>query len=66
MTKPKPTAPAVERLLYDVSETCFSLNIGRTMFYKEVKAGELETIQIGDRQFTTGHLEEPLAADGGI
>jgi hypothetical protein len=53
MTKPKQMTAAAERLLYSVDETCFALNIGRSMFYKEVKAGELETLQIGDRRLTT-------------
>jgi hypothetical protein len=53
MTKSKLSAAAPERLLYDVDETCLSLNIGRTTFYREVKAGELKTTPIGDRQFTT-------------
>jgi excisionase family DNA binding protein len=53
MNKPKQSAAPVERLLYSVDETCVALNLSRTVFYAQVKAGELETVRIGDRQYTT-------------
>jgi hypothetical protein len=43
----------VEPMGYTVDETCTALRIGRTKFYEEVAAGELETYTIGDRRFTT-------------
>jgi hypothetical protein len=62
MTKPRQPAAPVERLLYDVDETCHALNIGRTLFYAELKAGELQTTQIGDRRFTTREQREAYIA----
>jgi excisionase family DNA binding protein len=52
----------VEPLGYTVDETCARLRIGRTMFYKEVAAGELETYTIGDRRFTTDEAQRRYIA----
>ena len=62
MTKPKQTVAAVEPLLYSVDQTCTRLNLGRTMLYREIAAGELETVRIGDRQFTTDDQQRAYVA----
>jgi hypothetical protein len=57
MTAKKPEAAAIDPLLYDLDQTCADLgNIGKTTLYAEIKAGELETLRIGDRQFTTREM----------
>jgi hypothetical protein len=53
MTKPKQTVATVEPLLYSIEQTCTRLNLGRTMIYKEIARGDLKTVTIGDRRFTT-------------
>jgi len=62
MTKPKQTAPAVEPLLYSIHQTCTRLNIGRTLLYKEMSAGEIEYLEIGDRRFTTDEMQHDYIA----
>jgi hypothetical protein len=62
MTTKKPTAAPVEPLLYSIDQTCGRLNIGRTMLYKAIKAGEIETIEIGDRRFTTDEHQRAYIA----
>jgi hypothetical protein len=61
MAKPKPTI-TIEPLLYPVPETCARLGIGRSKFYAEVAAGEIETVQIGDRRFTTDEQQRRYVA----
>jgi hypothetical protein len=55
MTKPKSKVVTLsEQLLLDVDATCMDLgNISRTTLYAEMKAGELDWVEIGDRRFTT-------------
>jgi hypothetical protein len=62
MPKKKPTAATAERLLYDMDETCFRLNIGRTKLYAEMGAGEIEYVEIGDRRFTTDEQQRAYIA----
>jgi hypothetical protein len=64
VTKPTPkSATQVEPLLYSIEETCVRLGgIGRTKLYAEIAAGELETVRIGDRQFTTDEQQRAYIA----
>jgi hypothetical protein len=55
-------ATPIEPLLYSVDETCVRLGIGRTKYYAEVAAGELETVCIGDRRFTTDEQQRAYIA----
>jgi hypothetical protein len=64
MTKPTPkSATPIDPLLYSIEETCARLGgIGKTKLYAEIAAGELETLQIGDRRFTTDEQQRAYIA----
>jgi excisionase family DNA binding protein len=50
-------------LLYDVANLCEAAKIGRTLLYKEIKAGHLRAIKIGGRTlFRPDAVDEWLAA----
>jgi excisionase family DNA binding protein len=53
MTVKKKPAAEVEPILYSMAQTAESLNVSLTTVYNEINKGELKTVRIGDRQFTT-------------
>ena len=54
--------PQIEPLLYSMVQTARRLNISRTTVYSEIAKGELETVCVGDRRFTTDEQQRAYIA----
>jgi len=52
-------SPTPQRVNWRVDEFCEAHAIGRTLFYSEVKRGELKTIKVGTRTLIA--VEDALA-----
>jgi excisionase family DNA binding protein len=43
-------APDMQPLLYDINAVCALVSLSRTMIYKEMQAGRLQWVKIGDKR----------------